>query len=142
VEADEFDKGIRQYLNYGHTFGHALESASAYRIPHGIAIGLGMLMANLHPLASKLPEIDILNRTVRNLLSHIDLNLQEVLSLIQEEDFILFFLSDKKHRTGTYTIIVAGDDGLQKMTNDWDLENQELILRLYRDIRASFTREI
>ncbi len=45
IEEDEFDQGIRNLLNYGHTFGHAYESASAYAIPHGIAICLGMLSA-------------------------------------------------------------------------------------------------
>lgn len=46
IEADEFDTGPRQILNYGHTFGHAIESASDYAIPHGIAITIGMDMAN------------------------------------------------------------------------------------------------
>jgi 3-dehydroquinate synthase len=46
IEADEFDTGPRQILNYGHTFGHAIESATDYAIPHGIAITIGMDMAN------------------------------------------------------------------------------------------------
>jgi 3-dehydroquinate synthase len=45
IEQDEFDKGIRNILNYGHTFGHAYESATNYRIPHGISVTLGMLTA-------------------------------------------------------------------------------------------------
>jgi len=45
IEKDEFDKGIRNLLNYGHTFGHAYESASQYAIPHGIGVTLGMLTA-------------------------------------------------------------------------------------------------
>jgi 3-dehydroquinate synthase len=45
IEKDEFDKGIRNLLNYGHTFGHAYESASHYGIPHGIGVILGMLTA-------------------------------------------------------------------------------------------------
>jgi 3-dehydroquinate synthase len=45
IEKDEFDKGVRNLLNYGHTFGHAYESASHYSIPHGIAVTLGMLSA-------------------------------------------------------------------------------------------------
>lgn len=45
IEADEYDRGIRNILNYGHTFGHAYESASHYGIPHGIAVVLGMLTA-------------------------------------------------------------------------------------------------
>jgi 3-dehydroquinate synthase len=45
IEQDEFDRGIRNLLNYGHTFGHAYESATHYEIPHGIAVTLGMLTA-------------------------------------------------------------------------------------------------
>ena len=45
IEADEFDHGIRNLLNYGHTFGHAYESATHYSIPHGIAVILGVLTA-------------------------------------------------------------------------------------------------
>ena len=45
IEQDEFDTGIRNLLNYGHTFGHAYESATHYGIPHGIGVTLGMLTA-------------------------------------------------------------------------------------------------
>jgi 3-dehydroquinate synthase len=45
IEADEFDKGIRNILNYGHTFGHAYESVTGYAIPHGIAVSLGVAAA-------------------------------------------------------------------------------------------------
>ena len=46
IEIDEFDQNERKLLNYGHSFGHALESASGMTIPHGLAIGIGMLVAN------------------------------------------------------------------------------------------------
>lgn len=45
IESDEYDRGIRNLLNYGHTFGHAYESATHYGIPHGIAVTLGILTA-------------------------------------------------------------------------------------------------
>lgn len=45
IEQDEFDRGVRNLLNYGHTFGHAFESATSYQIPHGIAVVLGMMTA-------------------------------------------------------------------------------------------------
>ena len=45
IEEDEYDRGIRNILNYGHTFGHAYESATSYAIPHGIAVLLGILTA-------------------------------------------------------------------------------------------------
>lgn len=46
IEADEFDQGERLLMNYGHSFGHAIESATAYGIPHGIAVTIGMDLAN------------------------------------------------------------------------------------------------
>ncbi len=46
IELDEFDQGPRNVMNYGHSFGHAIESATSYGIPHGIAITIGMDMAN------------------------------------------------------------------------------------------------
>jgi 3-dehydroquinate synthase len=46
VEADEFDQGRRLVMNYGHSFGHALESATGFAIPHGIAVTIGMDLAN------------------------------------------------------------------------------------------------
>ena len=46
IERDEFDKGERLLLNYGHSFGHAIESLTNYEIPHGIAVSYGMDMAN------------------------------------------------------------------------------------------------
>ena len=46
IEVDEFDKGLRKLLNYGHTFGHALEITSKYSIPHGSAVIFGILIIN------------------------------------------------------------------------------------------------
>lgn len=46
IEIDEFERDLRRILNYGHTFGHALESLSDYAIPHGIAVAWGMDLVN------------------------------------------------------------------------------------------------
>ena len=46
IELDEFDTGPRNVMNYGHSFGHAIETATNYAIPHGIAVTIGMDMAN------------------------------------------------------------------------------------------------
>lgn len=45
VAKDERDLGLRSILNYGHTIGHAIESAADFRIGHGEAIAIGMLAA-------------------------------------------------------------------------------------------------
>jgi 3-dehydroquinate synthase len=46
IEKDEFDKGPRLVFNYGHSFGHAIEAATNFEIPHGIAVSIGCDMAN------------------------------------------------------------------------------------------------
>lgn len=45
VFEDEFDNGSRQLLNFGHTFGHAVEKCSGYGVSHGKAVAIGMVMA-------------------------------------------------------------------------------------------------
>ncbi|MGA2625277.1 MAG: 3-dehydroquinate synthase [Bacteroidota bacterium] len=42
VEIDEKETSYRRILNFGHTIGHALESLSGYRLPHGMAVAIGM----------------------------------------------------------------------------------------------------
>lgn len=45
VEADPFEKGERAHLNFGHTFGHAIETVSKYSYTHGECVALGMIAA-------------------------------------------------------------------------------------------------
>ncbi|MBN1787731.1 MAG: 3-dehydroquinate synthase [Sedimentisphaerales bacterium] len=47
VEIDPYEKNKRRILNYGHTIGHAVESASNYRILHGQAVAIGIIAANI-----------------------------------------------------------------------------------------------
>lgn len=47
VADDRTEQGAREVLNLGHTVGHAIEQASAYRIPHGSAIAIGLRAAGL-----------------------------------------------------------------------------------------------
>ena len=42
VLRDEFDRGDRMLLNFGHTFGHAVEKCSGYTVAHGYAVAMGM----------------------------------------------------------------------------------------------------
>jgi shikimate kinase/3-dehydroquinate synthase len=42
---DPHDRGVRQWLNLGHTFAHALEAAAGFEVPHGEAVALGLLAA-------------------------------------------------------------------------------------------------
>lgn len=44
VSRDEREAGLREILNFGHTLGHALEAASDYRLSHGEAVAVGMVL--------------------------------------------------------------------------------------------------
>ena len=59
IEIDEFDRNERQVFNYGHSFGHAIESLSDYSVPHGIAVSFGMDMANFISVKMKLLDSKI-----------------------------------------------------------------------------------
>jgi len=56
VELDEKESGLRKILNFGHTIGHAIELLSDFKIPHGRAVGIGMVVETL--ISEK---IDLLN---------------------------------------------------------------------------------
>jgi 3-dehydroquinate synthase len=60
VEADPFEKGERAHLNFGHTFGHAIESVSNFSYAHGEAIALGMCAASF--VSAQLGLIDEIAR--------------------------------------------------------------------------------
>ncbi len=45
VQGDETDRGARQFLNLGHTFGHAAEKCSGFALTHGQGVGMGLMMA-------------------------------------------------------------------------------------------------
>jgi len=69
---DPTEKGLRMILNYGHTFGHAIERLSSYTLLHGFAISLGMVLANQK--AVKLELLSLANSArIKNLLKKADL---------------------------------------------------------------------
>lgn len=56
VMEDEKDQGLRNTLNFGHTIGHAVETASGLKIRHGAAVAIGMLAAG--DIANRLGVFD------------------------------------------------------------------------------------
>ena len=72
VEIDPTEKNMRCILNYGHTIGHAVESASEYKLMHGEAVGIGMLGAGLIELEMGLSNQNQYNR-IKLLLQNLGL---------------------------------------------------------------------
>jgi 3-dehydroquinate synthase len=115
IEIDEFDKGERLLLNFGHTFGHAIEGASHYAIPHGIAVGIGILCALDF---QRRHGVDYANAPhVRLLEDHLDAMLRPIHNLgthlraMSLDDVIKRFESDKKHGSENYTLVLVAADG-------------------------------
>jgi 3-dehydroquinate synthase len=94
IEKDEFDQNIRQVFNYGHSFGHAIESLTHYEIPHGIAVCFGMDMANYISV-----KMGLLEESVRNEIRQITQYFWQGYSLdsIEAPTFINALRKDKKN---------------------------------------------
>jgi len=68
VEIDEFDKKERLILNYGHTFGHAIEAVTDNKIEHGVAVSMGMDIANYISYRKKYITLDVFENIQKNLV--------------------------------------------------------------------------
>ena len=61
VEQDQYDQGIRQLLNFGHTIGHAIETIEDYQVSHGEAVAIGILVEAYLSILSGFLNITALN---------------------------------------------------------------------------------
>lgn len=106
VENDEFDRGPRRLLNFGHTFAHALESATGFAVSHGIAVGIGVLAALEHP-AARLTGIESdLARETEAILSAAEHDLHRAVAAFDPHAFATAVQSDKKHSRSAYRLIL------------------------------------
>lgn len=112
VEVDEFDRKERRLLNFGHTFGHALESATSFAVNHGVAVSIGMLCAvRLVERDSPLDERSVrLAEHCRTLLARVPLLGDQVAGL-DTHAFERAFRGDKKHGTDTFRLILPAPGG-------------------------------
>lgn len=99
VEKDEDETGLRKILNFGHTFGHAFESASDFKLLHGEAIANGMLVVS----KNKEYYADLLD-----ILSRMNC---PIVSSYNEEDLINRIKNDKKAGKDTVDLIVVNEVG-------------------------------
>ena len=95
VDEDEFDNGARQFLNFGHTFGHAVEKSTDFTLSHGQCVAIGMVMAFR---AAGLDDAPILRTlTACGLPTASPCTLDELCAAA---------MLDKKRRGGTVTLVL------------------------------------
>ena len=122
IEKDEFDRGIRNLLNYGHTFGHAFESATHFAIPHGIGVALGMSAATY--VSERRGFVDRghfaeVDGVLRGIYHPFQLNLTSA-SL---DAVIRAMGTDKKNVAGAaYVILTRGPGKMEKVKVDLEAE--------------------
>lgn len=109
VAADPRDRGVRQSLNLGHTFAHAIESASGYAISHGEAVAIGLVAAAR--LGAKHGVTDpALEARLESLLAKLGLPVAPPAQL--EPDALLDAVTaDKKRRSGRAVFVVPAPGG-------------------------------
>jgi 3-dehydroquinate synthase len=121
IEQDEFDRGPRQVFNYGHSFGHAIESLTNYRIQHGIAVSFGMDLAN--HLSAKLGYIrEEQRQAMRELLSWNWASTE--LGSINVDMFLNALSKDKKNVGSEFRVILTRGPGKMFKTG---LEQNETV---------------
>lgn len=132
AEIDEFDKGERNKFNYGHTFGHAIESLTNYQIKHGQAVTVGMDIANFISWKKNLMQKDIFN----NIHSILKINFPVFdLKKLNLDNYFQLLSKDKKNIGENIGCILAEKPGkLIKKQIPLDENFKNLIRRYFNEI--------
>lgn len=118
VASDEFENGARADLNYGHTFGHAIEAVTEYKhFLHGEAVALGMCAAGY--LARQLGMVDD-SFIVRQEACIARFGLPTRWADLPVDDTLVAMRKDKKVRAGAMKFIVAERIGSVVQRTDVD----------------------
>jgi 3-dehydroquinate synthase len=113
IEIDEFDRGPRNVMNFGHSFGHALEAATDYGVPHGIAVTIGMDMANYVAARLEIAPVSHFDRMHRILRTNYAGFEHTPVPL---ERFLAALAKDKKNTDRELSLILPGPDGVVRAT--------------------------
>ncbi|UCD72150.1 MAG: 3-dehydroquinate synthase [Syntrophobacterales bacterium] len=104
VMADERDTGLRRILNFGHTVGHAIEAYTNYRVPHGMAVSMGMAAEAVLSTRMKMLQPEEKQRVLQ-LLKRYDLPAL-IPASYDTEKLIGIMHSDKKAEDGRIAVVL------------------------------------
>ncbi len=111
VARDPFDRGERQLLNLGHTFGHAIERLSDYRLSHGRCVAIGLAIMMRACLRRGLCAAHSYDRLLA-LLQRYDL---PYTTDYAADDIYALMLSDKKRAQGGITLVTLDQQGQARL---------------------------
>lgn len=103
VIEDPFERGRRATLNLGHTFGHAIEQVSGYRLRHGEAVAIGSVAAARMAVALERCDAPTLNR-IENCLQRLGLPVSA--AGLDLDDVHAMMFQDKKRKGNTLRLII------------------------------------
>jgi 3-dehydroquinate synthase len=110
VSADEREAGPRECLNYGHTFGHALEKVAGYgSYPHGIAVAEGMRFASRLAVEAGSASRELVQRQ-DSLLDR--LGLSAIPERYEPAELLAAMYSDKKAKQGAVRFVLPAEPGV------------------------------
>lgn len=113
---DEKETGERMVLNFGHTIGHALEKLSLYKIPHGYAVGMGMLAeAKIALNLGILPASDF--RRIEEIINLLGIN-TKMINKWKTANIIKQTLMDKKSKNGKARYVLLEKIGKAHVKNN------------------------
>jgi len=118
VAGDEREDGRRAILNFGHTFGHAIENLAGYgELLHGEAVGLGMVMAA--DLSARLGHLDQISALrIKRLVAAFGLPVAKPSSSITADAMRNAFGMDKKVMDGRVRFVLATSLGSVEIRDD------------------------
>lgn len=119
VAADEKESGVRATLNFGHTFGHAIEAATGYgKWLHGEAVGTGMLIAaDLSARMGMLSEQDV--HRIDKIIDSAQLPTRAPAQM-DYPTYMKYMAVDKKVEAGSIRLVLLKAIGEAVITGDYD----------------------
>ncbi len=124
ISKDYNDQGARKFLNFGHTFGHALESYYDFeKYTHGEAIAIGMaLFYPSHKLINDLNRFDIYTKLDD------DLNYKEIWKIMKKDK-----KRDQEHGVNIITLLEVGKPAIDFLEDEFELLKKIERLRLVNE---------
>jgi 3-dehydroquinate synthase len=132
VARDEFETGDRALLNLGHTFGHALETATGYsdRLLHGEGVAIGMGLAFELSMRLGLCPQEAPSRVRAHLAAMgMKATLADIEGPLPDADGLMALMAqDKKARDGRIAFVLADDIGRARVVRDAPPETARAVL--------------